>query len=118
MHHVYGLADQLWNLPKYTPKLGQMLDVFNDFRVHERIGHPMLTNQHIPTPYIGFKLKYHIRQPLRRADRHYSSPEGITRTLLHKDARTTNVICPEVLIDEVRNLLAVMRSICSHSRFH
>ena len=58
MHHVYGLADQLWNLPKYAPKLGQMLDVFNDFRVHERIGHPMLTNQHIPTPYIGFKLKY------------------------------------------------------------
>ena len=35
-----------------------------------------------------------------------------------RDTRTTNVIYPEALTDEVRNLLAVMRSLCSHSHVH
>ena len=54
-------ADQLCDLPKLAPKLGQMLDVSTDLRVRERIGHPMRTNKHIPTPYIGIKFPGPLR---------------------------------------------------------
>ena len=35
-----------------------------------------------------------------------------------RDTPATNVVYPEVLTDEARSLLTVMRSICPRSRFH